>query len=42
MDLDRLSFELREIDGTARTQKFVFEKEILDDILQAIHSSRKV
>ncbi len=35
LDKDRLSFELREIQGPVKTQRFVFGEELLEDVFQA-------
>ncbi len=42
LDKDRLSFELREIAGTTETQRFVFDEELLDDVVQAFQEDVRV
>lgn len=42
LDKDRLSFELREIDGTPQTQRFVFDEEILDEVFRAFEENVRV
>jgi hypothetical protein len=39
LDKDRLSFELREISGTTRFQRFVFDAELLDEVCQAFQEN---
>lgn len=42
LDKDRLSFELREIDGTPQIQRFVFDEELLEDVFQAFQEDVRV
>jgi hypothetical protein len=42
LDKDRLSFDLREIEGTARTQRFVFAEELLGEVFQAFEEDVRV
>jgi len=42
LDVDWFSFELREINRTPPIQKFVFDKGILDDVLQAVQTGGRV
>ena len=42
LDMDRLSFELREINGTPSEQRFVFDEELLDDVFDAANSRSRV
>lgn len=42
LDMDRLSFELREIEGASTTQKFVFDEELLDDVFQAVQEGQRI
>lgn len=42
LDMDRLSFELREIEGTTPIQKFVFDEELLDDVFQAAQEGGRI
>ncbi|MSR58061.1 MAG: hypothetical protein EXS05_10340 [Planctomycetaceae bacterium] len=42
LDKDRLSFELREIEGARRTQRFVFDEDLLDDVVQAFQDDARV
>ena len=42
LDKDRLSFELREIEGLPGVQKFVFDEELLEDVFQAFQEDRRV
>jgi hypothetical protein len=42
LDKDRLSFELREITGTAQMQRFVFDEELLDEVFQAFQDDVRV
>lgn len=43
LDKDRLSFELREIDGSgSQSQRFVFDEEILEDVFQAFQDNVRV
>jgi hypothetical protein len=42
LDKDRLSFELREIDGSLQTQRFVFDEELLEDVFQAFEEDVRV
>lgn len=42
LDKDRLSFELREIEGAPGVQKFVFDEELLEDVFQAFQEDRRV
>lgn len=39
LDKDRLSFELREIAGTAQVQRFVFDEELLEEVFQAFQDN---
>lgn len=43
LDKDHLSFELREINrADAQTQRFVFDEELLEDVLQALQDNRRI
>lgn len=42
LDKDRLSFELRDIDGTTPHQKFVFDEELLEEVFQAFQDDVRV
>jgi hypothetical protein len=42
LDMDRLSFELREIEETSAIQRFVFDEELLDDVFQAAQEGRRI
>ena len=42
LDMDRLSFELREINRTPPTQRFVFDEELLEDVFQAVQDGVRV
>jgi hypothetical protein len=42
LDKDRLSFELREIDGPPRVQRFVFDEELLAEVFQAFQDNVRV
>lgn len=42
LDKDRLSFELREIAGTAQVQRFVFDEELLEEVFQAFQDNARV
>lgn len=42
LDADRLSFELREIEGPTLNQKFVFDEELLDDVFQAFQEGKRI
>jgi hypothetical protein len=42
LDEDRLSFELREIDGLSQMQRFVFDEELLEDVFQAFQDDVRV
>ncbi len=42
LDKDRLSFELREIQGPVKTQRFVFGAELLEDVFHAFQKDRRV
>ena len=42
LDKDRLSFELREIQGPVQTQRFVFGEELLEDVFQAFQKDVRV
>ena len=42
LDKDRLSFELREIDGSTQTQRFVFDEELLEDVFQSFQEDLRV
>lgn len=42
LDKDRLSFELREIEGTSQTQKFVFDEQLLEEVFQAFQENVRV
>lgn len=42
LDKDRLSFELREIAGTAQFQRFVFDEELLEEVFQAFQDDVRV
>lgn len=42
LDKDRLSFELREIEGIPGIQKFVFDEELLEDVFQAFQENKRV
>jgi hypothetical protein len=42
LDKDRLSFELREIRGLVKSQRFVFGEELLEDVFQAFQKDVRV
>lgn len=42
LDKDRLSFELREIEGPTPTQRFVFDEELLEEVFQAFQDDVRV
>ena len=42
LDKDRLSFELREIDGPSQTQRFVFDEELLEEVFQSFEANVRV
>ena len=42
LDKDRLSFELREIEGTPQMQRFVFDEELLEEVFQAFQEDVRV
>jgi hypothetical protein len=42
LDKDRLSFELREIEGDVRSQRFVFDQELLEEVFQAFQGEARV
>lgn len=42
LDKDRLSFELREIEGTSQMQRFVFDEDILEEVFQAFQDDVRV
>ena len=42
LDKDRLSFELREIDGSSQTQRFVFDEELLEEVFQSFEANVRV
>ncbi len=43
LDMDRLSFELREIDSPGvPSQRFVFDEELMEDVFQAAQGGRRV
>ena len=42
IDKDRLSFELREIDGSTQTQRFVFDEVLLEDVFQSFREDTRV
>ncbi len=42
LDKDRLSFELREIAGPMTVQQFVFDRELLDDVIRALRDDVRV
>ena len=42
LDKDRLSFELREIQGPVQSQRFVFDEELLEDVFQAFQEDVRV
>ena len=42
LDKDRLSFELREIQGPVQTQRFEFGEELLQDVFQAFQKEVRV
>lgn len=42
LDRDRLSFELREINGTPVIQKFVFDEQLLEDVFRAMQEGSRV
>jgi Family of unknown function (DUF6575) len=42
LDMDRLSFELREIEGRTEIQRFVFDEELLEDVFQAVQEGKRI
>ena len=42
LDKDRLSFELREIDGSSQTHRFVFDEELLEEVFQSFEANVRV
>jgi len=42
LDKDRLSFELREIDGSSQTQRFVFDEDLLEEVFQSFEANVRV
>ncbi len=42
LDKDRLSFELREIEGSPQTQRFVFDEKLSDEVFQAFQEDVRV
>jgi hypothetical protein len=42
LDKDRMSFELRELDGDKPPQRFVFDEELLEDVFQALQDNARV
>lgn len=42
LDRDRLSFELREIDGATTIQKFVFDEGLFDDVILAFQEEKRI
>jgi hypothetical protein len=42
LDIDRLSFELREIDGQVLSQRFVFAEDLLEDVYQVLGADVRV
>lgn len=42
LDKDRLSFELREIEGVPQIQRFVFDEELLEEVFQAFQEDARV
>jgi hypothetical protein len=42
LDKDRLSFELREIEGAVKTQRFIFDRELLEQVFLAFEDEVRV
>ena len=42
LDKDRMSFELRELEGNKAPQRFVFDEELLEDVFQALQDDARV
>ncbi|MEX0713988.1 MAG: DUF6575 domain-containing protein [Pirellulales bacterium] len=42
LDKDRLSFDLRDIEGRTQTQRFMFDAELLDEVVQAFREDARV
>ncbi|MFM7039358.1 MAG: hypothetical protein ACKO2L_16725 [Planctomycetaceae bacterium] len=42
VDRDRMSFELREIGESSQSQKFVFEEQLRDQVIEALDSEELV